>query len=107
MFDDVGFSSYVHGAAASLIENVWPPTVMAPDRLVAVVFACTVNVTSPVPVPVPCATSIHGTVFDADQPQAEEVVTVNRPLPPPAAKLCEEGFSVKVQESAVCRMVTV
>src|SRR3954464_7051512 len=106
MFWDVGLSVYVHGAAAWVTVNGWPPTVMVPDRTVVVVFAWTLNVTSLLPVPVPWTRSIHGTDFDADHVQAAAVVTVNRPLPPPATTLCEVGLIVKVHDSAVCRTVT-
>src|SRR3954463_4332448 len=79
---------------------------MLPDRALVLVFAWTLNVTSPLPVPVPWATSIHGADFDADQVHAAAVVTVNRPLPPPAATPWEVGLMAKLHDRAVCRTVT-
>jgi hypothetical protein len=37
----VGEIEYVQGAAAWLIVNVWPPTVIEPDRALTLVFAAT------------------------------------------------------------------
>jgi hypothetical protein len=66
----------------------------------------TLKVTSPVPFPEPCATSIHATDFDADQPQPAGAVTVKRPPPPPDGNACDVGLSTNVQATAVWRTVT-
>src|SRR3569832_2157913 len=87
--------------------SVCPAIVIVVEREAVPVFAVTLKLTSLVPTPVPCATSIHGTDFDADQLHPAGAVTVNRPPPPAAGMLCEAGLIVNVHATAVWRIVTV
>jgi hypothetical protein len=74
------------GGAAWVTANVWPAMVIVPVRTAAV-FAATVKLTDPLPIPaVPAVIVIHDallTAVHAHVPPAETVIAV--PAPPVAA----------------------
>ena len=65
--------------------KVFPPTVIVPV-LSGPVFAATVKVTVPFPLPVPELIVIHDSLVVAVQAHPVVVVTVKLPFPPAAAK---------------------
>ena len=71
--------------AACVTVNVEPAIVSVPTRVVAAVFAATLNVTVPLPEPAaPVLTVIHVTLLAAVQAHPAPAVTVLLPVPPDA-----------------------
>ena len=66
--------------------NVWPPTVIVPDRELLLEFAATLKETVPLPDPEPEVMVIHPAVVLADHEQPLWVETVKLPEPPPEPK---------------------
>jgi len=78
-----GEMPYVHAAAACVMVNVWPPTVIVLLRA-APVFAATLNAIVPLPVPdPPLAIETHDAPADAVHEHQLELVTLKLPGPPP------------------------
>jgi len=82
----------VHGAAACVTVNVWPPAVIVPVRDVVAEFAATVNVTVPLPDPLaPPVIVIQVALLAAVHAQPLPLVTVNELVLPPATTDNETG----------------
>ena len=82
----VGVSVTSHAAAACVIVKGCPATSSVPVLASAVVFAAAVNVTEPLPVPLPpLVTPSHPVAVLAVHAQPAGAVTFVEPLPPPAA----------------------
>jgi hypothetical protein len=64
--------------------TVCPPIVIVPVRVLAVLFAATVNETVPVPLPfAPEVITMNAALLAAVHAQPASVVTVRLPAPPP------------------------
>ena len=84
----------MHGAAAWVTVKVCPPAVIVPVRDVVAEFAATLNVTVPLPDPLaPPVIVIQLSLVDAVHAHPAPLVTVNDPVPPPAATDSETGES--------------
>ena len=82
----VGVSVTSHAAPAWVTVKDWPATFSVPVRACAVAFAAAVNVTAPLPVPLPpLVTDSHAVAVLDDHAQPAGAVTFVAPLPPPAA----------------------
>jgi hypothetical protein len=85
------------------MATVVPATVMLPDRDEVEVFAATLKLTVPLPVPLLPAvmdTQLRPSVAVQLQFVPEFTVTVTVPVAPPAAKLGAVGLTVKPQAPA-------
>jgi hypothetical protein len=106
----VGEIENVHGAGAAawVTVNVWPATVIVPLRA-APLFAATLNVVVPEPVPAaPLAIVIQSACEDAVHAQVlEEAVSAIDPEPPDAGTLCAAGEIEKVHAAGGAACVTV
>lgn len=81
---DVGDAANVHEAAAAWVTvTVRPATVTDPVRDCAVVFAGTVSVTEPLPLPLAGVTAIHAAPELAVHAQPANVVTITVEVLPP------------------------
>jgi len=88
---DVGDALKLHGNVC-VIVTVWPATVSVPVREVVPVFAATLYVTVPLPVPLaPAVTVIQDALLVAVHAQPAVAVTVTVADPPLAAGLADVG----------------
>ena len=82
----------MHDAGAWVTVKVWPAIVAVALRDEAAVFAPTLNVTVPLPLPLaPLVTVIHGALLAAVQAQPAGLVTVTLDDWPPATALTLVG----------------
>ena len=100
----VGESAYVHGAAACVTENVWPPMVRVPLRGVPLGFAVALKLTDPGPLPAaPLVTVNHPvSLLTPVHEHPARAVTAVEPVPPPATTAWLVGASAYVHDAAAC-----
>jgi hypothetical protein len=100
-----GDNEYVHETAAAWVTvTVCEPTVMWPTRELAVVFAATVYVVLPLPVPLVGVTVSQLLSLVAAHPQLLVVETEMVPLPPALTTETVVGESVYEQDEAAASM---
>jgi hypothetical protein len=107
-FSEVGETVNTHGAASCVTVTVWPATVSVPVRELVDVFAATLKLTVPLPLPLaPAVTVIHAALLVAVHAQPVVVVTLVLPVPPAATAFSEVADNVKVQGTPACVTVNV
>jgi len=95
---DVEESEYVHPAPLCVTVKVCPAIVIVAERVVAPVFAATLNAMFPLSVPEPPLVIVnHGALLTAVQGQPVPVRTATVPVPPDAVNVCALGVIVVPQ----------
>jgi len=77
------------------------------DRSPVVVFAATLKLAAPSPVPLPVTTVTHPALLVAAHAQPAVVVTATLPVPPAAVNACEVGAMLKEHGAPACVTVNV